>query len=65
MTIVQEIVTTQSAMDSGPPTSVAGVSHLLGEGSQPIRAQTFLLPSHQHERRIVSVLSPCDQGART
>ncbi len=65
MTIAQEIVTTQSAMDSGPPTSVAGASHLLGERSQPIRAQIFLLLSQQHERRIVLVLSLRDQGART
>lgn len=65
MKIVQEIVTSQSAMDSGPPTSVAGTSHLLGERPQPIRAQTFLLPSQQHERRLVPVLSPGEQGART
>jgi hypothetical protein len=58
MTIVQEIVTAQSAMDSGPPPSLAGARHLLGERSQPIRAQTFLLPSQQHEGRIVFVLSP-------
>ena len=65
MTIVQEIVTTQSAMDSGPQPSLAGVSHLLGERSRPIRAQTFLVPRQRHERRIVLVLSPCDPKTRT
>ena len=65
MTIVQEIVTTQSAMDSGPLPSLAGVSHLLGERSQPIQVQTFLLSSQHHGRRIVVVLSPRDQRART
>jgi len=65
MTVVQEIVTTQSSVDSSPQPPLARVSHLLGERSQLIRAQAFLVPSPQHERRIVLVLSPGDQGAKT
>lgn len=65
MRIVQDLISAQSAMDSGPQPSWARACHLLGACLQPIRAQTFLLPSLQDESRIVLVLSPHDHGVRT
>lgn len=61
LVIAREVAAQHSAIDSGPQSSLARVSRLLGPDPQLVRVEGFSVPCPQRqETRIVLVLSQSD-----